>query len=137
MMTIDEGKKAIEELKAQGNSEEEIAGSMYLMFKNGEITVEELEAFIGLMGFELTEEFKNMDPESQKEKGYELTNEDAEPEGEAKPQEEQKEQKNPKDDGDNDEEKEEKQAMGLFNKKDAPKEEESDEEKEAMKMMNL
>lgn len=132
MMTIDEGKKAIEELKAQGNSEEEIAGSMYLMFKNGEITVEELEAFIGLMGFELTEEFKNMDSESQKEKGYELTNE-----GEAEPQEEQKEQENPKDDGDNDEEKEEKQAMGLFNKKDAPKEEESDEEKEAMKMMNL
>lgn len=134
MMTIDEGKKAIEELKAQGNSEEEIAGSMYLMFKSGEITVEELEAFIGLMGFELTEDFKNMDPESQKEKGYELTNEDAEPKGEAKSQEEQEK---PKNDGNNDAEKEEKQAMGLFNKKDAPKEEESDEEKEAMKLLKI
>ena len=70
-MTVDEGKKAIEEMKAQGNSPEDIAGSFYLMFIDGKIDVEQLDALVNLLGYHLTDEFKNMSPEEQKTKGFE------------------------------------------------------------------
>lgn len=106
-MTVEEGKKAIEELKAQGNSEEEIAGSFYLMFVDGKIDVEQLDALVNLLGYHLTEEFKNMSPEDQMTKGFEEKEEDNE-----------------------DEEIEVKE-----NKKD--NDEDKDEEKEAMKLMGI
>ena len=77
-MTLDEGKKAIEQLKAEGHSEEEILGAFYKMFQNDELTFEELDGVVNLMGYHLTDEFKNMSPEDQKTKGYEETDKPAE-----------------------------------------------------------
>lgn len=105
-MTVEEGKKAIEELKAQGNSEEEIAGSFYLMFVDGKIDVEQLDALVNLLGYHLTEEFKNMSPEDQMTKGFEEKEEDEDEEIEVKEDKKDKE--------DNDDEDEEKEAMKLM-----------------------
>lgn len=103
-MTVEEGKKAIEELKAQGNSEEEIAGSFYLMFVDGKIDVEQLDALVNLLGYHLTEEFKNMSPEDQMTKGFEEKEED---------EDEEIEVKEDNDDEDEDEEKEAMKLMGI------------------------
>lgn len=70
-MTIEEGKKAIAELKSEGNTEEEILFGFYRMFQEDEIDINVLEALTHLVGYELTDEFKNMSPEDQKTKGYE------------------------------------------------------------------
>lgn len=74
-MTVDEAKRAFEELKSQGKTEEEIAGALYLMFRDDLINVDELGNLIGLLGFELKEEFLAMTPEEQKEKGWTEGNE--------------------------------------------------------------
>ena len=70
-MTLEEAKKAVEELKAQGETEESMLGTFYLMFQDDVITVEELGDLCQLIGYKLTDEFKNMSPEDQKTKGYE------------------------------------------------------------------
>lgn len=77
-MTLEEGKKAIEQLKAEGHSEEEILGAFYKMFQNDKLTLEELDGMVNLMGYHLTDDFKAMSPEDQKTKGYEETEEAAE-----------------------------------------------------------
>ena len=77
-MTLEEGKKAIEQLKAEGHSEKEILGAFYKMFQNDKLTLEELDGMVNLMGYHLTDDFKAMSPEDQKTKGYEETEEAAE-----------------------------------------------------------
>lgn len=77
-MTLEEGKKAIEQLKAEGHSEDEILGAFYKMFQNNKLTLEELDGMVNLMGYHLTDDFKAMSPEDQKTKGYEETEEPAE-----------------------------------------------------------
>lgn len=132
-MSIEELTKAVEEMKAQGQSEEEIAGAYYLLFRDGKIDLEQLEALVNHLGFELSEEFKAMDPETQKDAGYEvLDNEE--------------EQNAPVSEEENEDDEEEK-AMNLLGQgnKDKKEEEtsepeekeenedEEDEEKKAMK----
>lgn len=140
-MSIEELTKAVDEMKAQGQSEEEIAGAYYLLFRDGKIDLEQLEALVNHLGFELSDEFKAMDPEQQKEAGYEvLEEEDGEQGEEAESSDEEIE---------DEEEDEEDEAMKLFgeNKKQEktsePKKEEEeiededeDEEKKAMKFFN-
>lgn len=116
-MTVDEGKKTIEELKAQGNSEEEIAGAFYLMFVEGKIDVEQFDALVNLLGYHLTDEFKAMSPEEQKTKGYE----EKEPSEEAQSQENQ-----PKE--------EEKEESEEDESENSEEEEDEDEEARAMKL---
>ena len=77
-MTVEEMKKAIGELKAQGNDEETILGAFYRMFQDDKLTLDELDGIVNLLGYHLTEEFKSMSPEDQKTKGYEQTDEPAE-----------------------------------------------------------
>lgn len=76
-MTVEEAKKMIEELKAQGEDEESIVAGFYKMFCDGDIDVNELGDLVKLVGYELTEEFKNWTPEEQKTKGWEEDVEDA------------------------------------------------------------
>lgn len=109
-MTVDEGKKAIEEMKAQGNSPEDIAGSFYLMFIDGKIDVEQLDALVNLLGYHLTDEFKNMSPEEQKTKGFE----EKEP---TEPESETENQNNDSSKGKDEDEDEETKAMKLFGMK--------------------
>ena len=75
MITIEEAKKAMDEMMAQGTSEEEMLGILYLMFQADKISLDELESLIGALGYEFTEEFMNMTPEQQKTDGYEFEDE--------------------------------------------------------------
>lgn len=74
-MTVEEAKKATEELKAQGNSEEEILAIYYEMFKDDKLDEEALEKLVNILGWELTPEWKAMGIEDKKTKGYETTDE--------------------------------------------------------------
>lgn len=79
-MTREEAKKAFDELKAQGETDESILAVLYGMFSEDTIELDELESLISVLGYELSEEFKNMSPEDQKTKGFEY-DEDAKAEG--------------------------------------------------------
>lgn len=141
-MTVEEARKVIDEMEAQGASKEEIAGAFYLLFRDDKIDSKQLEALVNLLGYELNEEFKNMPVEEQKENGYELTNDPKEnvqtPPREDEPQ---TSTSSNNDDADNEDD-EEKKADKLFNggkdsSNDAPKStsnDEDDEEKKAMKL---
>ena len=74
-MTLEEAKKAINELKAQGETPESMLATFYLMFQEDEIDVDELGDLCELIGYELTDEFRKMSPEDQKTKGWEETDE--------------------------------------------------------------
>ena len=123
-MTVDEAREAIEELKAQGANEEEIAGSFYLMFVDGKLDVKQFEALVNLLGYHLTEEFLAMSEDEQKSKGYDKTEEGAEGVSENTVEKAKDEETNPvsKSDGEAEEENEENS------------DEEEDEEKKAMKL---
>lgn len=77
-MTIDEAKKTFDEMKAQGATEDEILGTLYLLFQKEDLDLNQLESLINVLGYELTESFKAMTPEDQKTKGFETTDEKAE-----------------------------------------------------------
>lgn len=70
-MTFEEAKKAIDGFKEDGRTDEEIVATFYLMFQDDKLNVEELKNLVGLVGYELTEEFLAMSPEDQKTKVFE------------------------------------------------------------------
>ena len=70
-MTIDEAKKAFDEMRAQGADDNAILGTLYRMFQDDKIDVEQLGALVNVLGYELTDEFTQMTPEDQKTKGWE------------------------------------------------------------------
>lgn len=76
-MTYEEAKAAIEDLKAQGETEDDILKVLYLMFTKGEFDVETLRALIGTMGYEFTEEFEAMSKEDKKTKGWAQNDQEA------------------------------------------------------------
>ena len=80
-MTIDEAKKAFDEMRAQGADDNAILGTLYRMFQDDKIDVEQLGALVNVLGYELTDEFKQMTPEDQKTKGWEADDEDKKAEG--------------------------------------------------------
>ena len=116
-MTQEEAVKAINELKAQGATEENIVSAMYMMFRNDEIDINELSDFVKLVGFELTDEFMNMGPEDQKTKFFEdeFSNEEIEDAKEITPEEakEAKEGEEPSENKENEED-ERTKARKLF-----------------------
>ena len=121
-MTYEEAKAAIEDLKAQGETEDDILKVLYLMFTKGEFDVETLRALVGTMGYEFTEEFEAMSDEDKKTKGWEQED-DPEKSGVDK-----EEIEKAKEFGDDDDEE----------PKDEPKDEsEEDEKKRAMKLFGL
>jgi hypothetical protein len=82
-MTMDEAKKAIEMLKDKYEGEENALKALYVMYQKDKISLEDLRAFCGIMGYEFTEEFENMSDEDKKTKGLEEVEEvdkDDEPE---------------------------------------------------------
>lgn len=128
-MTVTDMQKAIEQLKAEGHSEEEILGGFYKMFQNDQLTLDELDGIVNLMGYHLTDEFKAMSPEDQKTKGYEETDEaaegvDKEEVEEAKETDADTEEKSESEDKSENEDDEDK----------SEDEDESDEEAKAMKL---
>ena len=125
-MSIEELQKAIEEMKARGQSDEEIAGAFYLLFRDGKIDLEQLEALVNTLGFELSEEFKAMDPEQQKEAGYEVLDENPE---ETSEKQEEKVSEDTEDD-------EENKAMKLLGQDKKEEKEETSEPEEENKEEN-
>ena len=75
-MTLEEAKMAFEQLKAQGETNESILAVLYGMFAEDTIELDELESLIGVLGYEFSEEFKNMSPEDQKTKGFIYSDQD-------------------------------------------------------------
>lgn len=129
-MTVDEAKEVIEQLEAQGNSKEEIAGMFYLLFSEGKIKLEELENMINLLGFHLTEEFKAMSPEEQKTEGYEIIDDEEDKAMELLKAKEKQQQAQPSQSSTS-------QSSTSFTKDEKEdNEKDEDEEKRAMKLLN-
>lgn len=120
-MTIDEAKKAFDEMRAQGADDNAILGTLYSMFQDDKIDVNQLGALVNVLGYELTEDFKKMSPEDQKTKGYEEGEEDKPAEGVTK-----KEVEKAKEFGDDEDEESDDEESDDEESDD----EESDEEKE-------
>ena len=68
-MKPEEAKQAIDAMKEQGKSDEELLFALYGMFQDDKIDVNELGDLVQLVGYELTDEFKNMSPDQQKTQG--------------------------------------------------------------------
>ena len=75
-ITIDQAYSAMQDMMANGTSEDDMLGILYLMFQDDKISLDELEALIDKLGYEFSDEFKNMRPEDQKKKGYEMASEE-------------------------------------------------------------
>lgn len=120
-MTLEEAKAAIEDLKAQGETEDDILKVLYLMFTKGEFDVETLRALVGTMGYEFTEEFEAMSDDDKKTKGWEQED-DPEKSGMDKEEiekakefgDDEGEEEKPEEPEDESEEDEKKRAMKLF-----------------------
>lgn len=65
-MTLEEAKKSVAELRSQGADDEMALATFFTMFKDGKIDYEQFEIFAGLVGYELTDEFKNMSDDERK-----------------------------------------------------------------------
>lgn len=126
-MTPEELNKAVEAMKADGATEEDMLGAFYKMFQEDKISFEGLEALVEGIGYHITDEFRAMSDEDRKTKGYEeveTENVSEEVKEEAKEAKEAPEPSdNPSDNpspakaDDGKDEDEEKKAMALFNYK--------------------
>ena len=125
-MTIEEAKKALEQLKSEGKTDEEILGGMYLMFADGTMTLSDLRTLTELLGYEFTEEFEALSDEDKKKRGFESTDEPAE--GVDK-----EDVEDAKEFGDDDEKKEE--SDDEYDDKDEDKDE--DDEKKAARLFGF
>lgn len=126
-MTAQEVKEAFEELKAQGETEEDIAGALYMMFQEDKISLDELKELVQFLGYELSPEFLAMSPEDQKTKGWAeeesgenenkpaegVSKEDVEAAKEYKPEDKDDSDKDDSDKDDNDEESRAKKLFGF------------------------
>lgn len=124
-MTIDEAKKAFDEMRAQGADDNAILGTLYSMFQDDKIDVNQLGALVNVLGYELTEDFKKMSPEDQKTKGYEEGEEDKPAEGVTK-----EEVEKAKEFGDDEDEKSDDDEDEESDDEESDDEKSDDEEKE-------
>lgn len=65
-MTLEEAKKAFDQFKSEGMTEDQIAETLYLMFVDDKLNAAELKDLLGLIGYELTDDFLDLSPEQQK-----------------------------------------------------------------------
>lgn len=83
-MTVGEFKETIAGLKEQGMDDNDIVITLYTMFVGDAITLEEFERLLAVLGYSLTEEFKKMSPEEQKNQELDFDDEELEEKGETK-----------------------------------------------------
>lgn len=83
-MTVGEFKETIAGLKEQGMDDNDIVITLYTMFVGDAITLEEFERLLAVLGYSLTEEFKKMSPEEQKNQELDFDDEELEEKGEMK-----------------------------------------------------
>ncbi len=65
-MTIKEAKRALQQLKDEGETEKQILGGMYMMYQHDELTLEDLRVMVELLGYEFTDEFEALSEEEKK-----------------------------------------------------------------------
>jgi len=65
-MTVKEINEVIEYLRKEGNSDEDIAASFYMMFSDKKIDLNQFVALLDVLGYELNEEFFKLSPEEQR-----------------------------------------------------------------------
>lgn len=133
-MTKEEATKFFEEQKANGMSEDEILAVLYKMFQDDKIDLNQLEALCAVMGYELTDEFKNMSDEDKKTKGVEQAAED---EDVAEEIDEEIEEKGEDEVEEKEEKKEEKETSAPAPAAKEDVEDEEEEEKKAKKLFGL
>ena len=66
-ITADEIRQMYELFKNEGKSDEEIIAAIFLIFKDGEITIEEFKNTLNVLGYDLSEEYLNLPEEQQKD----------------------------------------------------------------------
>lgn len=121
-MTVGEFRETIAGLKEQGMDEYDIAITLYTMFVGNAITLEEFERLLAVLGYSLTDEFKKMSPEEQKNQELEFEDDEEESKKESKEEpkkdsEDKKEDSKKEDSEDTDkEEKERARLKELFGK---------------------
>ena len=131
-MTVDEVKKAVEQLKAQGASENQIIGSFFKMFKDGKLELKEFEGLVDIMGYHLTDDFKNMSAEEQKAQEWD--------DNEYEDEDDKKDERAPKEMPEGEGDKPDTAPKGGVDKDDSDEEkgknsdDDSDEEEKAMKL---
>lgn len=69
-MTKQELDNMVNQFKSEGNSEDDILAGFYKLFTEDKLTVEELEGIVNLMGYQLSDVFKNASDEDKKKIGY-------------------------------------------------------------------
>ncbi len=69
-MTVDEAKESFEALKKQGATKKDILETLYFMYGKDELSFEEFEALVNVLGYDITDEFKNLPPEERKTAGW-------------------------------------------------------------------
>lgn len=134
-MTIEEAKKALEQLKSEGKTDEEILGGMYLMFADGTMTLSDLRTLTELLGYEFTEEFEALSDEDKKRRGFESTDEPAE--GVDKEDVEDAKEFGDDDKGENEEEDDSQPQSESEPKADEADDEEEDDEKKAARLFGF
>lgn len=91
-MTVEEVKKQFEKYREEGMSDDEIAVTLYLMFKKDVMNAEEFAELMDILGYEVGDEFLNATPEEQKDENRWFESvEDEEGEGEDEPENTEKE----------------------------------------------
>ena len=134
-MTKEEATKFFDEQKANGMSEEEILAVLYKMYQDDKIDLDQLEALCAVMGYEFTDEFKNMSEEDKKTKGIEEAGDD---EDEAPTKEVEEKSEEVEDEFDESEEDEDDDNNASAPAKDGEDEDDDeDEEKKAKKLFGL
>lgn len=65
-MTKNEALKCIDMLKKEYGDEEEVGKALYVMYQRDLISLDDLRAFVGLMGYRFTDEFEAMSEKDKK-----------------------------------------------------------------------
>lgn len=65
-ITAKQIKQIWDDFMAQGRTEHDIIGAWYLMFKDGDITLDEFKTMLNVVGYDLSDEFMNLSEEDQK-----------------------------------------------------------------------
>lgn len=71
-MTLEDAKEALENLRRNGQSDEDILKVLYLMYTDGTIRLEDLRTFTALLGYEFTDEFEAMSDDDKKTNGLKI-----------------------------------------------------------------
>ena len=69
-MTREEARDFLQKQRDEGHTDVEILAVLYSMFIDDVFGIDQFEGLINLLGYKLSEEFKNMSPEDQKTKGW-------------------------------------------------------------------